>query len=79
MRYDHDPLGRDMVDAVNLAIAHAGGGIAGRGIDLIVEDDGDQVGSIPAFATISFQRAISAARWAASTSGAEPITSPLIA
>jgi branched-chain amino acid transport system substrate-binding protein len=33
-------IGRDMVDAVNLAIEHAGGRIAGRPIKLIVEDDG---------------------------------------
>ena len=33
-------IGRDMVDAVNLAIEHVGGKIAGRGIKLIVEDDG---------------------------------------
>jgi branched-chain amino acid transport system substrate-binding protein len=33
-------IGRDMVDAANLAIEHAGGKIAGRNIKLIVEDDG---------------------------------------
>jgi branched-chain amino acid transport system substrate-binding protein len=33
-------IGRDMVDAVNLAIEHVGGKIAGRSIRLIVEDDG---------------------------------------
>ena len=32
-------IGRDMVDAVNLAIEHAGGTIGGRKIVLVVEDD----------------------------------------
>jgi len=33
-------IGRDMVDAVNLAIEHVGGTIAGKTIELVVEDDG---------------------------------------
>jgi branched-chain amino acid transport system substrate-binding protein len=33
-------IGRDVVDAVNLAIEHAGGTIAGKKIELIIEDDG---------------------------------------
>ncbi len=35
-------MGRDMVDALNIAIEHAGGTIAGRRINLIVEDDGQR-------------------------------------
>ncbi len=33
-------IGKDMVDAVNLAVAHIGGKIAGLEVDLIIEDDG---------------------------------------
>ena len=32
-------IGRDMVDALNLAVEHAGGAIAGRKIEIVVEDD----------------------------------------
>jgi branched-chain amino acid transport system substrate-binding protein len=35
-------MGRDMVDALNLAVEHAGGQIAGRRISLLVEDDGQR-------------------------------------
>ena len=33
-------IGRDMVDAVNLALEHIGGKMGGRDVELIVEDDG---------------------------------------
>lgn len=33
-------IGQDMVDAVNLAVEHAGGKIAGKKIEVIFEDDG---------------------------------------
>ncbi len=33
-------IGRDMVDAVNLAIEHIGGKMGGLEVELIVEDDG---------------------------------------
>ena len=33
-------IGRDMVDALNLAAEHAGGTILGRKIELLIEDDG---------------------------------------
>jgi len=33
-------IGRDMVDAVNLAVEHVGGKIAGKKIEVIFEDDG---------------------------------------
>ena len=33
-------IGRDMVDAVNLAMEDIGGKMAGRGVELIIEDDG---------------------------------------
>ena len=33
-------IGRDMVDAVNLAMEHIGGKMAGKTVELIIEDDG---------------------------------------
>jgi branched-chain amino acid transport system substrate-binding protein len=33
-------IGRDVVDATNLAVQHVGGAIAGKRIELVIEDDG---------------------------------------
>ena len=33
-------IGKDMVDAVNLAVKDIGGKMGGLGVDLIIEDDG---------------------------------------